>query len=77
MHIVYCITGKFRDMKISRIWTLGNFATGKFTNFGIDEVLVVKGKDPYFTMVILACRKILRISRYSRTKYRFETSRIA
>ncbi len=29
----YCITGKFRDMKISQIWTVGNFATGKFREF--------------------------------------------
>ena len=34
MAIIYCITGKFRDMKISRIWALGNFATGKFSESG-------------------------------------------
>ncbi len=29
----YCITGKFRDMKISRILAIGNFATGKCREF--------------------------------------------
>ncbi len=30
----YCIAGKFRDMKISQIWAIGNFA-----NFGTEDIL--------------------------------------
>ncbi len=45
-------------MKMSRIWTLGNFATGKFREGDRREA-----KDPYFMQIIFACGKISRISR--------------
>ncbi len=33
--LIYCITGKFCDMKISQIWSIGNF-----TNFEAAELLI-------------------------------------
>ena len=63
--IKYCRTGKFRDMKFSRIWAIGNSSAGNFRQFLISRAPILYAGNISVQEIFANLREFVKFAKIS------------